>query len=145
MLPWFLFRCPYSRNLTLPSFSKAMEMEERQTDRTVWAESPPLLFLIFCVTLNQWLSISGSQFPQLINDGSGLNNLTNSPTLFCFSVLFDDKFFQAGYDFYFRKQHEKKLPLIAEVAAGFLGEWRRSGPRDALITGPPFLCVGSLL
>lgn len=26
---------------------------------------------------------------------------------------------QAGYDFYFRKRHEKKLPLGADAAAGF--------------------------
>ena len=56
-----------------------------------WA--PPLLFPLPCVTLNQSLSASGSQFPCLVIDGSGMNHLANSSILFCFSVLFDEKLF----------------------------------------------------
>lgn len=50
-------------------------------------------------------------------------NRITSPTLLLYSVslcYLMKGSSQAGYDFYFRKQHEKKLPLRAEVAASFL-------------------------
>lgn len=55
---------------------------------------PPLLYLLFCVTLTESLNISGPQLPYLINGGHRLVNLTNSSTLFLCSAY--EKFSQAG-------------------------------------------------
>ena len=56
--------------------------------------APPLLSLLFCVTLTESLNISGSQFPYLINGGHRLANLTT--LLLSFSVPLDEKFSPVG-------------------------------------------------
>lgn len=64
----------------------AIKSTQLEVQMPAWSWLPPLLYLLFYVTLTESLNISGSQFPYLINGGHKLVNLTNSSTLFlCFA------------------------------------------------------------
>lgn len=47
----------------------------------------------FSAFLGNFESVSGSSFPYLTGDGSGLDNATRSSTPVCVSVLLDETFF----------------------------------------------------